>query len=72
MDSIKVRLHKVDIINLICGTPARFSKRHTCVKFTGNQWNDDWEWDRNALSKLGVDELAKMYFGDNFEEATGG
>jgi len=69
MDSVKVKLFKADLINIICGRPACFFRGHTYVKFTGNQWNDDWEWDRNALSKLSVEELAKIYFGDNFEEA---
>lgn len=30
------------------------------ARFTGNQWNEDWEWDRRTLSQLGEDELIAL------------
>jgi hypothetical protein len=36
------------------------------ASFTGNQWNEKWEWDRDALRKLGrergADWLATLYW----------
>lgn len=29
--------------------------------FTGNQWNEDWGWKRDALEKLTTEELVKLY-----------
>lgn len=31
------------------------------AKFTGNQWNENWDWDSDALSKLTNLELATIY-----------
>lgn len=27
------------------------------MRFTGNQWNEDWSWNREALERLSVEEL---------------
>ena len=34
------------------------------VRFSGNQWNPDWEWIRNALSKLSHEHLSAIYGGN--------
>lgn len=31
------------------------------AKFTGNQWNEDWVWDRSELQKLSVEQLESLY-----------
>ena len=31
------------------------------ANFTGNQWNPEWSWNRQALSKLSYDELTEIY-----------
>jgi hypothetical protein len=54
-------LTKHELINLICGRPA-FGKG-TYTKFTGNQWNEEWDWDRDKLDKLSEAELYKLNFG---------
>ncbi len=31
------------------------------ARFSGNQWNDDWEWRRDALENMDVETLTKIY-----------
>ena len=31
------------------------------AEFTGNQWNDKWEWNRKALARGTEDELRALY-----------
>ena len=72
MDSIKVKLFKGNLIHLICGQycfRGGDGEADKYKKFTGNQWNEEWSWDRMELGKLSVEELAKMYWGPQFEEA---
>lgn len=64
--NIKVTLSHNDLVNLLCGRPGPCGDCQYS-RFIGNQWNPDWEWDRDALRKLSEVELAKMYFGENFE-----
>jgi len=40
-----------------CGT---MTKRGLAY-FSGNQWNEDWSWKREALQELAVPELETIY-----------
>ena len=31
------------------------------AKFTGNQWNEKWDWKKEELLKLPIDQLAVLY-----------
>lgn len=31
------------------------------AEFTGNSWNEDWEWDRKELNMLSVEQLKGIY-----------
>lgn len=31
------------------------------AKFTGNQWNPGWKWDRKALEAVDMDKLQALY-----------
>jgi len=33
------------------------------AEFSGNQWNEDWAWDRSALDALPDNELQGLYLG---------
>jgi hypothetical protein len=50
-----------DLVNLVCG---RFCPQHDTLftKFVGNQWNPEWDWNRNKLSQLSEEELYQFYF----------
>jgi hypothetical protein len=37
------------------------------VRYTGNQWNEDWEWNRSELEKLDTETLEKIYNGEAFK-----
>jgi hypothetical protein len=66
MEKIKATLGKQDLIYLICGRPCFGGGKYQ--KFTGNQWNESWEWNRAALGNLSLEDLAKEYFSDgNYE-----
>lgn len=38
----------------------RYTKLGLAV-FTGNQWNDKWEWVKPSLMKLSFEELVDLY-----------
>lgn len=63
---VKVTLTHTDLVNLMCGRPGPFGEG-TSAKYIGNQWNAAWEWDRDKFRACSVEELAKMYFGYDFE-----
>lgn len=62
-----VTLEKEDILNLICGTTGVIEldgiplRESSFFKFKGNQWNEDWEWDREFLSNLDERMLWNFY-----------
>lgn len=42
----------------------RFAEEMTqrgLARFTGNQWNEDWEWERGGLERLSDQELEELY-----------
>ncbi len=55
------------LIDAICGAGfPSFGFADEAVKagkaeFTGNQWNDKWEWDREALARGTENELRTLY-----------
>ena len=52
-------MRKKDIINMIRGVDP--PRDHEYSIFTGNQWNEDWEWDRDKLNELTAPELYAFY-----------
>jgi len=59
---ITIALDHQDLVNLVCGRPVPYGE-NPYTKFIGNQWNEDWEWDRSKLEKLSEGELYSIYFG---------
>lgn len=54
------------LVDAIAGThmPMAVADKMTqlgLARFTGNQWNEDWEWDKRALDRLDVPELSTLY-----------
>lgn len=33
------------------------------ANFTGNQWNENWEWNKTELKQLTIEELNNLYVG---------
>ena len=60
--AITTTLTHNDFVNLVCGRPASYGN-NPYTKYTGNQWNADWEWDRSKLGELSESELYFLYFG---------
>ena len=67
-----MELSKEDYVNMICGTSALtmgwpgdhnegLHKADPFVKHTGNQWNTKFDWDRDALADLSIEELIDIY-----------
>lgn len=60
-------MDKDDIINSIVGLKFKTlnfainMEKAGLAKFTGNQWNENWDWKREALNELSRDELYGMY-----------
>lgn len=36
-------------------------QRHGLMKLTGNQWNESWAWNRDALEKLSDEKIMELY-----------
>ena len=64
---MKTELSKEDLINLIKGIkPKSMEECHDytktgLMKFTGNQWNEDWDWVTSELDKMSDEELFNLY-----------
>ena len=61
-DSIKRKL-----VDAVCGCPLgsmrasiEFTNRGL-ARFTGNQWNADWAWERKGLEALDIKQLEALY-----------
>jgi len=62
--SNKYSLNHGDLVNLICGRRVPYGD-NPYTKFTGNQWSESWEWDRDKISSFTEEELMSIYFGKN-------
>lgn len=56
------------LIDALCGAgfggSMDFADRMTklgLARSTGNQWNEEWKWDHDALRKKGEEELLNIY-----------
>lgn len=64
---MKVDLSKTQLIRLV--TTAKPKSMEECIKlteiklmkFTGNQWNENWSWDCEALNNLPEEALLNIY-----------
>ncbi|MFA5154346.1 MAG: hypothetical protein WC554_17485 [Clostridia bacterium] len=62
-----MKIEKQDLINMICGVEkpdideSIELEKLGLMYFSGNQWNEDWSWDRSNLSKLTEKELEVIY-----------
>ena len=63
-----MKLYKKDLINLLIGA-KRDLDTDMCLRLTaaglmrqtGNQWNEDWDWNRSELDKMPEKELTDLY-----------
>ena len=55
------------LINAICGKGfssmdiACHYEKIGLARFSGNQWNESWEWNRIELEKLDIEKLKDIY-----------
>jgi len=55
------------LVDAICGVGLRTisyackMERSHLAMFTGNQWNEEWEWDRERLEEMNIKELEDLY-----------
>jgi len=64
---MKIDLNKEDLINLLSSVKPDsmqecddYTKKGLMI-FSGNQWNEDWSWDRSNLSKMAEHQLYTLY-----------
>jgi hypothetical protein len=57
---MRVDLDKEDLISLVYGTIPTFGG-NKLTNYTGNQWNEQWTWDKKKLSLFEDDYLWKLY-----------
>lgn len=50
----------IDAIVGGCGIPMGGINEHL-TPFTGNQWNEDWSWNRKALEEMDMENLEELY-----------
>lgn len=58
--------NKQEAIDAICGRPFSYGTAEVLVKygymkFTGNQHNENWEWERSKLKEQSLDRLNRLY-----------
>lgn len=64
---MEVTLSHKDLINLVCGTTPKTQKicesltEEKLMYFSGNQWNENWSWNRKSLDLLSDDDLFCLY-----------
>ena len=61
METIQVTLTKYDIFCLIRGLPVPYGGFEPFTKFTGNQWNENWEWDLSKFQDMEIEPLWVAY-----------
>lgn len=60
-------IQKAQLVDSICGTTltsirdAVAMQNRGLAKYTGNQWNESWEWCRDKLLALSEQELRDLY-----------
>jgi len=57
-------MNKEQVIDSIVGLGVALPDRAVklgLARYTGNQWNEDWSWDREALTKCPVEDLQQLY-----------
>ncbi len=52
---------KEDIINLLKGIGVPYGGIPGLSRYTGCQWNEDWEWDLDVLRGMSEAELLDLY-----------
>ena len=58
---------KTLLIDAICGSgfgTIQFAiemEKMGYARFTGNQWNEDWEWDKDMLTTLSIEQLKALH-----------
>ena len=50
-----------DLINLFQGVDIPYGGIEGLTRFSGNQWNEAWEWDEQALRLKTKEELWQLY-----------
>ena len=60
-------MNKQLLVNAVIGVSFKsylfageMTKKRLAV-FSGNQWNENWRWERTALEKLSEDKLMEIY-----------
>ncbi len=53
------------LIKIMRSTPYTYDKDmekygKSYTKFTGNQWNEDWDWDINLLKSENIEKLKQI------------
>lgn len=65
-DGLKIELTKEDLVNLVSTTTPSMSEccEYTdkgLMSFTGNQWNENWSWDKSKLMEMSDKKLLNLY-----------
>jgi hypothetical protein len=62
-----VEVTKKDLINMINGIHPKSMQEcddytiSGLMKFTGNQWNENWDWVTSELEKMSEEQLFNLY-----------
>jgi hypothetical protein len=65
-NGLNVELTKEDLVNLVSSTTP--SMKECCdytdeglMSFTGNQWNENWSWQKSKLMSMSDQKLLNLY-----------
>jgi len=60
-------MDKAILVDAICGKGFRSiefaidMEKTGLARFTGDQWNPDWDWNKGELQKLSIEQLEALY-----------
>lgn len=60
MDKITTTLTRSDVLSMIRGLPTPYGGNEY-TKFTGNQWNENWDWDMSKFKDVSLIGLHELY-----------
>lgn len=62
-----IEVTKEDLVNLVRSTKPKSMQEcidytdESLMYFSGNQWCEDWDWEKEVLKNLSGEELVKLY-----------
>lgn len=68
---VNTDLDRTDVVNLLKGIKPSYGG-NVLTRFSGDQWNEDWEWDESLMADIPLKDLLELYRNIKKEKTTNG